>query len=179
MWAPSCLQVAAGRRSQAGAPPKATPTVATANGTLRRSKASALLARRWANATPDLKALAVLEEQATGVPLIAGNKVTLLFDGPATMREMIAAARAPPPRSTWKPISSTRTRSACEFADAADGKAAPGRAVNIMSTASAISARRGLLRAHARGRHPRGAFNPVNPAKAKGNWESTTATTAS
>jgi cardiolipin synthase len=55
---------------------------------------SALVSKRWANAAPDLKSLAVLEEQATGVPLIAGNRVTLLFDGPATMREMMAAARA-------------------------------------------------------------------------------------
>ncbi|MEN3277154.1 MAG: cardiolipin synthase, partial [Massilia sp.] len=74
--------------------PKATPTVATAKGKLAPKQASALLTKRWANASPDLKMLAALEEQATGVPLIAGNKVTLLFDGPATMREMMAAARA-------------------------------------------------------------------------------------
>ena len=61
-----------------------------------------------------MKALAVLEEAATGVPLIAGNKVTLLFDGPATMKEMMAAAHdGQVHASTSKPTSSTRIRSAC------------------------------------------------------------------
>ena len=69
------------------------PTVATAKGPLQTRQASALLARRWARATPDMKALAIQEEAATGVPLIAGNKVTLLIDGPATMKEMMAAVR--------------------------------------------------------------------------------------
>jgi cardiolipin synthase len=63
-------------------PVKANPTVETARGTLQKGQAAQLLQRRWANATTDLKQLAVLEEP-------------------------------PPSRSTWKPISSTRTRSAC------------------------------------------------------------------
>jgi cardiolipin synthase len=74
-------------------PAKATPTVATPRGMLGQKQASQLLSKRWANASPDLKQLAVLEEQATGAPLIPGNKVTLLFDGPATMRDMMAAVR--------------------------------------------------------------------------------------
>ncbi|MFP5394388.1 MAG: cardiolipin synthase B, partial [Gammaproteobacteria bacterium] len=71
---------------------KATPTVTLAKGKLPSRQTAELLARRWAKASPDLKALAALEEAATGVPLIAGNRVTLLFDGPATMKEMMAAA---------------------------------------------------------------------------------------
>ncbi|MDB5950333.1 MAG: cls, partial [Massilia sp.] len=51
---------------------RASPTVATPKGALQAMQAAALLARRWARATPDMKALAVLEEAATGVPLIAG-----------------------------------------------------------------------------------------------------------
>ena len=58
------------------------PTVETTKGRLAARQAADLLARRWSRATPDMKALAVLEEAATGLPLIAGNKVTLLFDGP-------------------------------------------------------------------------------------------------
>ena len=38
--------------------------------------------------------MAALEEAATGSPLIAGNKVTLLYDGPQTMAEMTAAISA-------------------------------------------------------------------------------------
>ena len=81
------------KSTMTGAPDKAVPTVATARGDLKDSQAAALLKRRWARASPDLKQLAVLEEQATGVPLIAGNQVTLLFDGPATMRAMMEAAK--------------------------------------------------------------------------------------
>src|SRR4051812_17611811 len=65
---------------------KANPTVVAHKGPVQGRQSAELLARRWARATPDMKALAVLEEAATGVPLIAGNKVTLLFDGPATMK---------------------------------------------------------------------------------------------
>jgi hypothetical protein len=104
------LQVPA--RGRSGRPGQGHAHRRHRQGALAPKQASALVSKRWANASGDLKNLAVLEEQATGVPLIAGNRVTLLFDGPATMREMMAAARAPPARSTWRPISSTRTRSA-------------------------------------------------------------------
>ena len=40
------------------APAKATPTIATTKGTLPPKQASALAARRWANASGNLKALA-------------------------------------------------------------------------------------------------------------------------
>ena len=95
-----------------GGPDQSTPTVTTQHGELKQKQAAALLKRRWARASTDLKALAVLEEQATGVPMIAGNAVTLLFDGPATMRAMMEAARGAKNRSIWKPTSSTMTRSA-------------------------------------------------------------------
>src|SRR6476620_11517090 len=72
--------------------PASTPTVATPKGALPPAKAESLLAQRLHNARKtDLKALAALEEAATGSPLIAGNKVTLLFDGPATINAMMTA----------------------------------------------------------------------------------------
>jgi len=69
----------------------ATPSVVTGQGTLSEKDASSLLARRLGHSKVDAKALASLEEAATGRPLIAGNKVTLLFDGPATITAMMAA----------------------------------------------------------------------------------------
>ena len=53
--------------------------------------ASALLARRLGHAKVDARYLAGLEEAATGRPLIAGNQVTLLFDGPMTIAAMMVA----------------------------------------------------------------------------------------
>lgn len=69
----------------------ANPTVTNAQGTLSTKKSKSLLASRWRNSHVDIAALAALEEAATGSPLIAGNKVTLLYDGPQTMAAMIAA----------------------------------------------------------------------------------------
>ncbi|MES2352057.1 MAG: cardiolipin synthase B, partial [Pseudomonadota bacterium] len=74
--------------------PGAVPSVKGANGTLSDGRAKALLAKRWPKATLDQQAQAALEEAATGVPLIAGNKCTLLFDGPQTMAEMLKAINA-------------------------------------------------------------------------------------
>jgi cardiolipin synthase len=72
-------------------PQASMPTVTSAQGTMSRQSSHALLAKRWKNSYVDGKALAQLEELATGRPLIAGNKVTLLYDGPQTMASMIAA----------------------------------------------------------------------------------------
>jgi cardiolipin synthase len=155
-----------------GAAPKAVPTIATANGTLPVRKASALVTQRWAHASGDLKALAAMEEQATGVPLIAGNKVTLLFDGPATMREMIAAARAATSSINLETYIFDEDEIGSEFAALLLERQRQGVQVNIMvdavgnlSTPSAFFARMraGGIRVVT--------FNPVNPTKAKGKWE--------
>ena len=69
----------------------ATPSVVNGKGALSAKDASSVLARRLSHTKTDAKALAALEEAATGRPLIAGNKVTLLFDGPSTIAAMMAA----------------------------------------------------------------------------------------
>ncbi|MES2535160.1 MAG: cardiolipin synthase [Pseudomonadota bacterium] len=71
------------------------PTINNSKGTsVSRQRVASLLPQRLRNSAVDLKALAALEEAATGSPLIAGNKVTLLFDGPQTMTAMLAAIGA-------------------------------------------------------------------------------------
>ena len=154
------------------APPKAVPTVATANGTLPAKKASALVTRRWANASADLKALAALEEQATGVPLIAGNRVTLLFDGPATMREMMAAARAATSSINLETYIFDQDQIGMEFAELLIEKQRQGVQVNIMVDAVGSLATPATFFQRMRAAGIRVVtFNPVNPAKAKGKWE--------
>lgn len=71
-----------------------TPRVVNAQGTLSGKDASTVLAQRLGHSKVDAKALASIEEVATGRPLIAGNKVTLLFDGPKTITAMMAAVAA-------------------------------------------------------------------------------------
>jgi cardiolipin synthase len=70
------------------------PTVSNAQGLLSKKSTHALLVSRWKNTYADTSALASLEEIATSNPLIAGNKVTLLYDGPQTMAAMMQAVRA-------------------------------------------------------------------------------------
>jgi cardiolipin synthase len=153
-------------------PAKANPTVATANGNLAPKQAAQLLAKRWAKASPDLKGLAVLEEQATGEPLIAGNKVTLLFDGPATMREMMAAARAATTSINLETYIFDQDQIGIQFADVLIEKQRAGVTVNVMyDGVGTIGVPQAFFdRMKEAGIHLL-AFNPVNPAKRVGKWE--------
>ena len=152
-------------------PAKASPTVTTARGTLPQGKASNLLTRRWANASSDLKSLAVLEEQATGVPLIAGNQVQLLFDGPATMREMMAAARAATDSINLETYIFDQDPIGLQFAELLMEKRRQGVTVNVMydSVGTLGTPKDFFERMRAAGINLL-EFNPINPAKAKGNW---------
>jgi cardiolipin synthase A/B len=153
-------------------PAKATPTIETTKGALPPKRASALAARRWANASTNLKALAALEEQATGVPLIAGNKVTLLFDGPATMREMMAAARVATSSINLETYIFDQDKIGNEFADVLIEKQRQGVAVNVMVDAVGALATPAAFFDRMRQAGIRVlVFNPVNPAKARGKWE--------
>ena len=71
----------------------AAPSVVDNKGALSSKDASSVLPARHGSKV-DAKTLAGLEEAATGRPLIAGNKVTLLFDGPKTITAMMAAVVA-------------------------------------------------------------------------------------
>jgi cardiolipin synthase len=72
----------------------AVPTIKAANGKeLPNRTAESLLAQRLRTAQVDIPDVAALEEAATNSPLIAGNKLTLLNDGPQTISAMIAAIK--------------------------------------------------------------------------------------
>lgn len=148
------------------------PTVATSQGRLARKQAAALLAKRWARATPDMKALALLEEAATGVPLIAGNKVTLLFDGPATMKEMMAAAAGAKSTINLETYIFDQDPVGLQFADLLIEKRKQGVTVNLMydSVGAMGTPPEFFERMKTAGINVL-AFNPVNPAKRIGKWE--------
>lgn len=76
--------------------PRQAPTIVTPRGELPVEKTRALLERMSARAgaTDILARHAAAEEAISGRPLIAGNRVTLLDDGPATMRVMMDAIRS-------------------------------------------------------------------------------------
>jgi len=169
---PACASLPEVNSSSEKVAMREQPTVASAQGRLAKRQAAALLARRWAKATPDMKALAVLEEAATGVPLIAGNKVTLLFDGPATMREMMAAVSAAKTSINLETYIFDQDAVGLQFADLLIQKQKQGVTVNVMydSVGAMGTPAEFFARMKAAGVTVL-AFNPVNPAKAKGKWE--------
>lgn len=148
------------------------PTVATPKGRLQGKQAAELLKRRWARAAPDLKELAVLEEAATGVPLIAGNKVTLLFDGPATMRAMMDAAKGAKSTINLETYIFDQDEIGMQFADILIEKQKQGVAVNVLydSVGTLGTPKEFFDRMRAAGISLI-AFNPVNPAARVGKWE--------
>jgi cardiolipin synthase len=148
------------------------PTIANGKGTLPHRQASALVAKRWAKASPDLQALAVLEEQATSVPLFAGNKVTLLFDGPATMKEMMAAARGATTSINLETYIFDQDPIGLEFADLLIEKQRQGVTVNVLYDAvGTLTVPQAFFERMRAGGVHLVAFNPVNPAARKGKWE--------
>ena len=154
------------------APIKRTPTLATQRGMLDAKQASQLLSKRWSNATADLKQLAVLEEQATGAPLIPGNKVTLLFDGPATMRDMMNAAREAKSSINLETYIFDQDPVGLEFAEVLIEKQRQGVVVNIMAdgVGTLATPKEFFERLRAAGIHVL-IFNPVDPTKRPGNWQ--------
>ena len=168
----SCASLPEVGGNMAAAANKASPTVATPKGVLQAKQAAALLARRWARATPDMKALAILEEAATGVPLIAGNKVSLLFDGPATMKEMMAAVRDAKSSINLETYIFDQDRVGIEFADLLIERRRQGILVNVLYDAVGTF---GTPQAFFERMRAAGItlveFNPVNPAARKGKWE--------
>jgi cardiolipin synthase len=159
-----------GANSDAAA--KASPTVATPKGPLQTRQASALLARRWAHATPDMKALAVLEEAATGVPLIAGNKVMLLFDGPATMKEMMAAVHNAKSTINLETYIFDQDPIGIQFADQLIEKRKQGVTVNVLyDSVGTFGTPQPFFDRMKEAGITLVAFNPVNPAARIGKWE--------
>lgn len=154
------------------APGKENPTVATPKGKLQAKQAAGLLKRRWARAAPDLKELAVLEEAATGVPLIAGNKVTLLFDGPATMRAMMDAAKGAKSTINLETYIFDQDEIGMQFADILIEKQKEGVTVNVLyDSVGTLSTPKEFFDRMRDAGISLIAFNPVNPAARSGKWE--------
>ena len=153
--------------------PPAAPTVKGPNGELSDARTKALLAKRWSKGTLDLQQQAALEEAATGVPLIAGNKCTLLFDGPQTMSEMLKAIAAARNHINLETYIFDQDELGLKFADALIEKQQQGVTVNILydSVGTIGVPAEFFARMRKAGIHLI-EFNPVNPAKVSGEgWK--------
>lgn len=169
----ACASLPAVDPDKARAEAAPVPVVKSANGTLSHDRSKALLAKRWSKGALDLKAQAALEEVATGVPLIAGNQVKLLFDGPATMTEMMKAIEGAKNNINFETYIFDQDELGDKFADLLIAKQKAGVTVNIIydSVGTLMVPQAFFDRMRAGGIHLV-AYNPVNPAKVRGNgWK--------
>jgi cardiolipin synthase len=151
----------------------ATPVVQAADGKLPKQTAEALLKKHWAKSTLDMKGQAALEEAATGVPLIAGNKVQLLFDGPQTITEMLKAITAAQSSINFETYIFDQDELGDKFADALIQKQREGVTVNVLVDAvGTLAVPAAFFERMRAGGVQVLVYNPVNPAKVRGNgWK--------
>ncbi|MCX7171040.1 MAG: cardiolipin synthase [Proteobacteria bacterium] len=149
----------------------ASPTVSNAQGTLSTKKSASLLARRWRNSHVAVEALAALEEAATGSPLIAGNKVTLLYDGPQTIAAMIAAIAAAKDHINLETYIFDQDELGIRFAELLIARQRDGIQVNVIydSVGTLGTPQAFFDKMRDAGIHLL-AFNPVNPLKLTAPW---------
>ena len=149
-----------------------TPTIATPRGALPAPKAESLLSQRLHNARKtDLKALAALEEAATGSPLIAGNKVTLLFDGPATINAMMTAIAGAKDHINFETYIFDEDEVGLKFADLLIEKQRSGVQVNIIyDSIGTVGVSASFFQRLRDAGIKLTEFNPVNPLKRFGHW---------
>jgi len=151
--------------------PQPTPTVAGSTGILPSPRAESLLARRLRGTRIDAQALAALEEAATGSPLIAGNKVTLLYDGPQTMRAMIAAIRNARDSINLETYIFDQDELGMRFANLLIERQRAGVQVNILyDSVGTLGTPEEFFQRMRDAGIALVEFNPVNPLKRIGHW---------
>ncbi len=153
------------------------PAVVQLNGSrgpLRASETRAILARLQARGEPtDIfdRHLAI-EESIVDSPLVVGNKVTLLQDGPATFQAMFNAIRAAKDHIHLETYLIEDDEVGNRFASELMAKQAQGVAVSLIyDSVGALGAPRAFFdRLTAVGVRVL-EFNPINPLVAKAGWE--------
>ncbi len=149
----------------------ASPTVTNGKGTLSAKKTQSLLARHWRNSHASLAELAAIEEAATGSPLISGNQITLLYDGPQTMAAMIAAVSAAKNHINLETYIFDQDELGLRFAQLLIERQRAGVQVHVIyDSVGTIGTPQAFFDSmRAAGIHLL-AFNPVNPLKLLGPW---------
>lgn len=151
--------------------PDDVPTIEGSQGKIPERRVGSLLAQRLKNSRTDLKTLASLEEAATRSPLIIGNKVTLLFDGPRTVAAMMTAIGAAKNHINLETYIFDQDDLGMQFADLLIAKQRAGVQVSIIydsvGTLGTPPEFFEKMRAAGIGLTE---FNPVNPLKRVGRW---------
>lgn len=167
----SCASLPDVRYLQTPISDKASPTVQGSQGTLSPKRAQSLLAKRLKSSDVDMTALAALEEAATGSPLIAGNRIKLLFDGPNTMWAMIAAISNAKNHINLETYIFDQDETGLRFADLLIEKQRAGVQVNIIyDSVGTLGTPAAFFEKMRAAGISLTEFNPVNPLKRIGQW---------
>jgi cardiolipin synthase len=149
------------------------PTIIGPQGQLSPEISKAIMERLKGQVEPTdiLQRHILLIEVISGSPLVTGNKVTLLIDGPATYDAMFKAIRSAKDHINFETFIFDDDEVGRRFADLLLQKQAEGVQVNLiydsvgcMTTPSAFFER--LRDGGVQVRE----FNPINPSKARGKW---------
>ena len=144
-----------------------------ARGPLTSQQSKAILDRlkRGGKETSIFDRHLALEEAIVGSPLMVGNKVVLLQDGPATFEQMFAAIRSAKDHINMETYIIEDDEIGNRFADALIEKQAQGVQVNfIYDSVGAISAPKTFFKRLTDSGINVLEFNPINPLTAKKGW---------
>lgn len=167
----SCASLPEVRYLSESLSPSSNPTVTNGQGTLSAKKSRSLLTKRWRNSHTEVSVLAALEEAATNAPLIAGNKVTLLYDGPQTMAAMSEAISAAKDHINLETYIFDQDEVGIRFAQLLIARQRAGVQVNIIydSVGTLDTPQRFFDEMREAGIRLL-AFNPINPLKLTKLW---------
>ncbi len=156
--------------------PRATRPVQLegARGPLSATQSKAILAKLESRgeATSIFDRHLALEEAIVGSPLVVGNKVTLLQDGPATFRAMFEAIRGARDHIHLETYIIEDDEVGRKFSEALIDKQAQGVQVRLIyDSVGAINTPKAFFQRLTDGGVKVLEFNPVNPVTARKGWE--------
>lgn len=147
--------------------------IKNAYGPLPARSSNALMAelKRKSGDLDILERQAVLEQAVVGVSLVAGNKVTLLLDGPATYEAMFGAIRSAKHTVNVETYIIEDGEVGEKFADLLLERRAAGVTVNLMyDSVGALKTKKEYFDRLRAGGVEIVAFNPINPLASKKRW---------
>ncbi len=139
------------------------------------AKRSAAIIAELKRASGDLDILdkqIALEQDVVGNPLVIGNKVTLLIDGPATYKEMFDAIKSAKDHINMESFIFEDDEIGQQFADLLIERQSQGVQVNLMyDSIGTISTNTNFFEQLTKAGVQVLEFNPINPLKGKKAWE--------
>jgi cardiolipin synthase len=154
--------------------PRQRPSIVTSQGQMPEAKKRALLDSMAAQvgATDILARHIAAEDAINGTPLVAGNKVILLDDGPVTMRAMMNAIRGARNHINLETYIFEDDEVGRALAELLIQKKSAGVQVSVIyDGVGALGTPREFFEPLQAAGINLLEYNPVNPLRAKGNWD--------